>query len=221
MQRPDTDLHTAENLETATFAMGCFWSPDAIFGSRKGVVRTRVGYAGGSTESPTYKQMADHIETLQLDFDPAKIGYADLLDLFFSSHTPVREPWKRQYSSALFYHNQEQERLIYLKKQEIEGKLGKKIFTEISPYQAFYLAEERHQKYKLQRHPLLLAEFRSMYPDFSEFVDSTAAARVNGYLYGCGAGERLDADLAKLGLSPEGQKILMAAVTKTTGAACS
>ena len=221
MQIPAIDLHTAEKLETATFAMGCFWSPDAIFGSQEGVVRTRVGYAGGSTENPTYKQMADHIETLQLDFDPAKISYSNLLDLFFSSHTPIREPWKRQYSSALFYHTEEQERLIYLKKQELEEKLGKKIFTEINPYHAFYLAEERHQKYKLQRQPLLLAEFRSMYPHFSDFVDSTAAARVNGYLYGCGSGESLDVALTGLGLSPEGQNVLMAAVTKATGAACS
>lgn len=189
--------------------MGCFWSPDALFGSVEGVVRTRVGYAGGSTLSPTYWRLADHVETVQLDYDPDKITYQDLLQLFFSNHKPTREPWKRQYASAIFYHNQEQERLSQEAKEMLEAQLGQKVYTERSLYKAFYLAEDRHQKYKLQRQPTLWEEFRAMYPEMVELVNSTAAARVNAYLYGYGSREKLEEEVACFGLSPAGQKLLL------------
>lgn len=102
MNNPPLDLIPSNATETATLAMGCFWSPDALFGSLEGVVRTRVGYAGGSTENPTYWDLADHTETIQFDYDPAKISYPDLLNIFFHNHKPIAEPWKRQYMSAVF-----------------------------------------------------------------------------------------------------------------------
>lgn len=200
--------------------MGCFWSPDALFGSQEGVLSTRVGYAGGSSENPTYCTMGDHIETVQLDFDPEKIAYADLLEIFFSSHNPVREPWKRQYAPAVFYHNPEQERWIYKAKKELEERLGSPLRTEINPYTAFYLAEERHQKYKLQRQPLLLEEFRAIYPRFEDFINSTAVARVNGYLYGCGSRDRLIKELPLLGLSSSAQRLLLETATHARGRSC-
>ncbi|CAM3396309.1 peptide-methionine (S)-S-oxide reductase MsrA [Pontibacter korlensis] len=209
MAIPDLDLQTSERTEIATFAMGCFWSPDALFGSINGVVRTRVGYAGGTTKNPSYWQLTDHIETVQLEYDPAILSYENLLQLFFSNHKPTREPWKRQYASAIFYHNPEQEKPAYLAKEQLEAQAGQKVFTEIHQYKEFYLAEERHQKYKLQRRPALWEEFEEMYPDFYDRISSTAAARVNAYLYGYGSRKELEANIGGFGLSPAAQHLLL------------
>ena len=206
---PSTYLIPSKHHKSATFAMGCFWSPDALFGSLEGVVRTRVGYAGGSTENPTYRNLADHIETIQLDYDTAKIGYQDLLNIFFNNHKPIAEPWKRQYMSAVFYHNEEQEKLIEQAKERISSQLNQKIFTAVYPYQVFFLAEDRHQKYKLQRQPELMNEFSSRFPNFDDMINSTATARVNGYLYGYGNQQVLMDTMDELDLSPAGQNILL------------
>src|SRR6056297_3828024 len=87
--------------ETATFALGCFWGPDASFGALEGVIRTRVGYAGGSTEGPTYKMIGDHTETIEIDYDPAVISYRELLEIFFDSHNPYSQSYSRQYASLI------------------------------------------------------------------------------------------------------------------------
>lgn len=207
--KPDIDLEAGIETKTATFAMGCFWSPDALFGSLEGVVRTRVGYAGGSTENPTYRNLADHIETIQLDYDPAKISYHELLSIFFNNHKPIGKPWKRQYMSAVFYHNEEQRGLVEQAKKRIASQLNREIYTAAYPYEMFYSAEERHQKYKLQRQPEIMDEFKRMYPDFTDIINSTAAARVNGYLYGYGKREALNVSINRFGLSLSGQKILL------------
>lgn len=165
-------------------------------------MRTRVGYAGGSTTYPTYWALADHIETLQLNYDPEKISYQQLLHVFFASHTPTRQPWKRQYTSAIFCHtHQQREQAAQIIKQ-LEAQLGKPIYTCLYPYEQFYLAEERHQKYKLQRQTVLMEEFRALYPNMQDFINSTAAARVNGYLYGYGSRAKLLPQLVGFGLSP-------------------
>jgi peptide-methionine (S)-S-oxide reductase len=206
---PAIDLLTYEVTETATLSMGCFWSPDALFGSLEGVVRTSVGYAGGSTVNPTYRQLADHIETIQVDYDPSKISYQEILNVFFNNHKPIAEPWKRQYMSAVFWHNDEQQQIINQAKESIANQLNREIFTAVYPSQEFYLAEDRHQKYKLQRQPELMDEFKAIYPDFSDFINSTAVARVNGYLNGYGNREALKATIGDFGLSPAAQQILL------------
>ena len=220
--KPTLDIASTNVIETATFAMGCFWSPDALYGSLPGVVRTRVGYAGGSTENPTYGNLADHIETIQVDYDPGNITYEGLLTIFFDNHTPIAEPWKRQYMSAVFYHNEEQEKTVDHIIEKTASQLNKKIFTAVYPLQEFYLAEEFHQKYKLQRQPELKDEFRNIYPDFTDFINSTAAARVNGYLYGYGNRQELKRTIDGFGLSPLGQEILLdKAKTLTASYSCS
>ena len=206
---PPIDRSNPKETETATFALGCFWSPDALFGSMEAVLRTRVGYAGGTTANPTYWKLADHIESIQLDYDPAKTVYRKLLQLFFCSHKPTRAPWKRQYMSAVFFHTPEQEQQAREAKANLEETLGKKVYTEIYPYREFYLAEDRHQKYKLQRQPALMEEFEEMYPAMSDLVNSTAAARVNTYLYGYGNMQNLHLEMDSLGLSPAGQALLL------------
>lgn len=215
--RPLIDLEVPDSLETATFALGCFWGPEARFGALAGVIRTRVGYAGGTTAAPSYRQMGDHLETLQLAFDPEVIGYEQLLEFFFEQYNPFRAPYKRQYASALFYHNPRQQTLIQQKILALEEQEGKRVATEVQPYEAFFLAEERHQKYKLQRHPALLAEYHRIYPRLEAFLDSTAVARVNGYLGGSVPLEQVLLQVGVLGLSVQGQEQLLQVVAASRG----
>lgn len=184
-------------------------------------MRTRVGYAGGTSANPTYRTLADHIETVQLDYDPAKTNYTELLQLFFSSHKATRAPWKRQYMSAVFYHTPEQEQQAQRAKAQLTEVSGGKVHTEVCPYKEFYLAENRHQKYKLQRQPALLEEFLEMYPTLPDLMHSTAAARVNGYLYGYGNSQSLQHEIDRFGLSPAGQKLLLEKATARGPIRCS
>jgi peptide-methionine (S)-S-oxide reductase len=168
-----------------------------------------VGYAGGSTANPTYRDLGDHSETIQIDYDPAQISYQELLDIFWSSHSPTARPWSRQYASIIFYHNEEQKRLAEASRDREAASRGSTIYTEIVPFVKFYLAETYHQKYQLQQVPALLREFRAIYPQDDEFVYSTAAARVNGYLGGYGTLATLQADIEDLGLSLAAQQKLV------------
>jgi peptide-methionine (S)-S-oxide reductase len=165
------------------------------------VVRTRVGYAGGTTESPTYHDLGDHTETIQIDFDPTVISYAELLDVFWSSHNPAMPPFSRQYMSIIFYHNEEQRRLAVETKEREAARLGAEILTEIVPASEFTLAEAYHQKYRLRGRSDLMSEFSAIYPDDEDFVASTAAARVNGYVAGYGSCDNLQEEIGILGLS--------------------
>ena len=171
-------------------------------------MRTRVGYAGGTKANPTYYALGDHAETIQIDYDPTQISYTELLNVFWENHDPTSPSWSRQYMSAIFYHNEEQQRLAHDTKASQEVKLGAKIYTEIVPYVQFYLAEDYHQKYGLQNQPEFMREFKLMYPETKDLINSTAAARVNGYLAGAGSAERLREELEQLGLSPELQQKL-------------
>ncbi|MFC6998176.1 peptide-methionine (S)-S-oxide reductase [Rufibacter roseus] len=206
---PFIDQVAHENVETATLAMGCFWGPEAFYGAMEGVIRTRVGYAGGSTENPTYRSLADHIETAQIDYDADLVSYEQLLQQFFLRHSPTAEPYKRQYTSAIFFKSTEQETAAKKAIKQAEERLGHSIRTELIPYHIFYLAEERHQKWKLRRAPELLSELSKIYPDFHAFNNSTAVARVNGYLGGNGNLERLIKEVASFGLSYPAQQLLL------------
>jgi peptide-methionine (S)-S-oxide reductase len=178
------------------------------------VIRTRVGYAGGTKKNPTYHDLGDHTETVQVDFDPQVISFLDLLDVFWSSHEATQRSWSRQYMSAVFYHDAEQARQAREQKERREEQAGRKLQTEILGAAEFYLAEDYHQKYMLQGDHSLMREFRSMYPGFTDFLDSTAAARVNGYLYGCRSLADLRMELGSLGLSPEGNARLLERVAR-------
>ena len=168
-----------------------------------------MGYAGGTSKNPTYYNLDGHSESVQIDYDPAKISYKELLDVFWSSQYPTAPSFSRQYMSIVFYHNEEQKELAAAAKQAEENRLGREIFTEIIPYSAFYLAEDYHQKYYLQQVPELMAEFSAVYPDTKKFIDSTAAARVNGYVGGYGKPETLQKELMSYGLTPAGNKKLL------------
>lgn len=172
-------------IQTLTLGMGCFWSPEALFGALPGVVRTRVGYAGGTTDRPTYREMGDHSEVVQVDFDEELLSYERLLETFWTNHNPVNiNGYKgRQYQSMLLYHDAEQQEVFHRVKQRIEEGKGS-LETEISPSTPFYLAEPRHQKYYLHRFPDAIAKLRAPYPSDEELMNATLTARLNGLAKG-------------------------------------
>ena len=171
-----------------------------------------MGYAGGEKENPTYRNLGDHTETLEVDFDPEKISYEEMLKIFWESHRPLNKPSSRQYMSIIFFHNQEQEELARTVKTRLEEKYNYKLYTEIRPCKKFYLAEDYHQKYYLQNNRGMMGELEKYFETFQNFVNSTAAARINGYLAGYGSAEALAGEIDSLGLSPEGQKRLKSLV---------
>ena len=175
-------------------------------------MRTRVGYAGGTTTRPTYRNIGDHAETIQIDYDPTRISYADLLTVYWSAHTPTRPAPSSQYEAVIFYHDEEQRRLAETSHDRLAGVMRDEILTQIRPFKGFTAAEDYHQKYRLRHEPKLYEEFGEMYPNDADFVASTAAARVNGYLDGCGSRSQLEVEIDSLGLTRAGRKHLLALV---------
>jgi len=165
-----------------------------------GIWRTRVGYAGGEIAHPTYRAMGDHTECFQVDFDSSAVSYEDLLELFWQSHDPTHAAWKTQYASLVLTHDDAQLAAARESAERYQRLFGECVTTRIEPLGEFWLAEDYHQKYYLRNDRVLMAEFRAFYPHEAEFVASTAAARVNGYLNG-GQCARLERDLPDLGLS--------------------
>ncbi len=186
-KRPPIDKMRPENLKKATFGMGCFWGPDVLFGGVKGVWTTRVGYAGGDKENPTYHNLGGHTETIQIEYDPEKISYKELLEIFFENHNPYVKPYSNQYKSIVFYHNQNQKEIYesYVKKL----KENKTLYTQLKKYENFYYAEFYHQKYRLQAFSKLMNEVEKYYSKDMDFINSTLTARLN---YFVGTREGLD-----------------------------
>jgi len=140
--------------------------------------------------------------------------FDQLLDRIWLSHNPCSTAWSRQYMSAIFFDGEAQKKAILASKARMEEKLGKPVKTAILPLGKFYLAEDYHQKYELRGTAELMKEFTAIYPDSKEFVNSTAAARVNSYIGGSGTKEQLQTEIDLLGLSPEGKKTLQKYVTR-------
>ena len=161
--------------------------------------------------------MGDHTETVQVDFDPAKITYRELLDVFWTGHDPTRRNWSRQYASIIFVHTEEQRKLAEETKTRYAKQRGGTVHTEIVPYRGFTLAENYHQKHSLQQFPEFEEELRKVYPRASEFVASTAVARVNGYLGGEGSFHELLQEIDGLGLSPSRKERLRELVQRHKG----
>ncbi len=161
------------------------------------MLRTRVGYAGGTKEDPTYHHLGDHTETVEMDYDAAVISYEELLNVFWRSHDPYSRPWSKQYMSAIFYHNEEQKKLAMATRDREAAKNGRKIYTDIAPAGRFYRAEDYHQKYYLRGRPELVKPLRSTYRSEDELVNSTLAARLNGYLAGYGTVAEVEKEIEK------------------------
>ena len=146
------------STETATFGTGCFWCTEAIYKELDGVISVMPGYSGGHTENPTYEEVCSgetgHAEATQVVYDPSKISYDELLEVFFKTHDPTSlnrqgNDVGTQYRSVIFYHNDEQKRLAEKYKTELDrsGAWDKPIVTEIAPLKKFYPAENYHHDY--------------------------------------------------------------------------
>lgn len=168
-----------------------------------------MGYAGGTTGDPTYDNIGDHAETIQIDFDPSVLSYGDLLKVFWSAHNPVYGGAYGQYRSMILYHSEDQRRQAEASLAEEEGIRGARFTTVIAPLREFTPAELYHQKYYLQSDRVLLKEILARYPDRQAIVDSTAAARLNGYAAGYGDLESWEKELDRLGLTEEGAAYLI------------
>ena len=149
-------------MEKATFGAGCFWGVEVEFGRIPGVTETAVGYEGGQTTAPTYKEVCTdrtgHAEVVELTFDPEKVSYEKLVQAFFELHDPTQlnrqgPDWGTQYRSAIFFHSPEQEATAkqVIEKLTAEHKFKKPIVTQVVPAQTFWKAEEYHQKYLEKR----------------------------------------------------------------------
>ena len=154
------------------------------------------------------------METIQIDYDPEKISYTNLLQVFFSSHNPTYPSPIRQYASAIFFHDEEQEHLAKGAMKDVGERYGKKITTELVSYTDFTRAEDYHQKYYLRNTRAFMDQYKDRFPNEDTFTDSTAVARVNGYLGGNGSFEQLEKELPELGLSSEAAAALRAFVAK-------
>jgi peptide-methionine (S)-S-oxide reductase len=148
--------------EIATFGAGCFWGIEAAFRRVPGVLDAAVGYSGGRTENPSYQDVCTdttgHAEVVQVTFDPEKLSYDQLLDVFWTIHDPTQvnrqgPDYGKQYRTVIFFHSPEQEAAAKKSKQALEasGKLRRPIATEITPAGPFWRAEEYHQRYLEKR----------------------------------------------------------------------
>src|ERR1700730_10919469 len=149
-------------METATFGAGCFWGVESVFEQVDGVTATKVGYTGGFTQAPSYEDVCSHrtghAEAVEVTFDPARVSYETLLDIFWMNHDPTQ--LNRQgpdvgdsYRTVIFFHSPEQEAAAIASKKRLEesGRYRRPIVTEIVPTATFWDAEEYHQKYFSRR----------------------------------------------------------------------
>jgi peptide-methionine (S)-S-oxide reductase len=147
-----------DNTEMATFGAGCFWCVEAVFQRLDGVIKVESGYSGGQIKNPAYREVCSgttgHAEVCQITFDKTKIGFKDLLEVFWKTHDPTTlnrqgNDAGTQYRSVVFYHNDEQKQLAEKYKAELNksGAWDDPVITEISPYSTFYKAEDYHQNY--------------------------------------------------------------------------
>jgi len=151
-------MHT----EKAMFGAGCFWGVEETFRNLEGVLSTAVGYAGGTTENPTYEDVCTdrtgHAEVVEVEFDPSQISYDELLDVFWSNHNPTTLNRQgpdvgRQYRSVIFYHSPEQKMAADASREKIDksGRFRLPVVTQVEPAPRFWRGEDYHQRYLEKR----------------------------------------------------------------------
>jgi len=147
-------------VKKATFGAGCFWGVEAAFRQLDGVTKTEVGYEGGTLENPTYEDVCSHTtghaEVVQVTYDPERISYEQLLDVFWAKHDPTqlnRQGWDigDQYRSVIFFEDDEQCEVALRSKAEEQTRHAQPVVTQVEPAQTFYVAEDYHQQYLEKR----------------------------------------------------------------------
>ena len=172
-------------LKNACLALGCFWSPDAKFGSLEGVYFTATGYTGGDKKNPSYHNLGNHTETVRIYFDPEVITFKDLLEVFLGKHVPSKKSYSKQYSSIIFYDSSGQKNVasdFLTKKKKVSDT---KIYTEIKELKTFYEAEDYHQNYFLSQHSLMSAFRNSLLDSGERLTYSRIMTKLNAYCQGC------------------------------------
>ena len=141
--------------QKATFGAGCFWSVEAAFREVPGVVDTAVGFAGGTTQQPTCEEVSSgrsgHAEVVEVEYDPEKVAYQRVLDVFWATHDPTTPDVGDEYRSVIFFHTPEQEAAAKSSKERVQKNYRKPIATSIEPATGFWRAEEYHQCYLEKR----------------------------------------------------------------------
>ena len=155
----DKVVPKTEGREIATFAAGCFWGIEDYFRQVEGVTATAVGYSGGKTKNPTYREVCytatGHAEAVRVEFDPSKVSYGQLLETFWNVHNPCQVGGQGpdrgdQYRSVVFYHSAEQKKIAEASKVALQKTLDSPITTGIVPEATFWMAEDYHQQYCLK-----------------------------------------------------------------------
>lgn len=164
------------------------------------MLRTRVGYTGGTRANPTYHRLGDHTEAVQIDFDPTRVSYAELLRIFFRSHDADGPPYSAQYRSAIWF-APEQREAAQRAFELAQSEAGHALYTALEPLGTFTLAEDYHQKYYLRNARELMAPFAA-YPG-PALAHSRVAARLNGVVGRAADPALIAAELPSYGLSPE------------------
>jgi peptide-methionine (S)-S-oxide reductase len=184
------------------------------------VLKIRVGYAGGRKKAPTYRSMGDHTEAIQAEYDPKKVSFENLLDVFFASHDPFARSWSTQYKAVLWTHGESQARTAGKRVAALEKARGKKVATEVAEATTFWIAEDYHQKYRLRSHRKLLRVLLGEEASGEAVRDSTLAARVNGWLAGHGTKEQIAEAIERFELSEAARAELARALGKRAPVAC-
>lgn len=183
-------------------------------------MRTRVGYAGGKTDKPTYRSMGDHTEAIQVEFDPEVISYASLLDLFWRSHNAFRKGWSTQYQSVLWTHGKAQAEMAKKSAAAWAKAKGAELKTPIRPATRFWIAEDYHQKYYLRGRARLLRSLVGEKTTDAQIRESTLAARLNGWLIGHGKPADIAKEAKALGLDAAKRELLSKALDRPVPALC-
>ena len=172
-----------EETETVTFGLGCFWGPSARFGALEGVVRTRVGYAGGTERDPTYHALGDHTEVVQVDVDTSTLSLEALFEAVFRNHDPTQQVSKRQYQNVVLPATADQRAAVSSVLAE-RGLDTDTVATRVERPGSFTLAEPYHQKHALKGRPHLYDVFEAAEYTEAAVRESPAAAKLAGYAKG-------------------------------------
>jgi len=168
-----------------------------------GVLRTRVGYSGGKSTTPSYKVVDLHTEVVEIDYDPEIISYEDLIGVFFASHNETLRPYDQRVKSLIFYRNENEHEIAKKKLSEIRALApeDESVFTELKSFEVFYLAEPEHQNRSLKLEVSLYKELEQIFGADDKMLLSILVSKLNGYIYGYGDMEGALELLEQSGLS--------------------
>lgn len=196
----------AGDFETVTFGLGCFWGPAAKFAVLDGVLRTRVGYTGGDTTTPSYENLGNHIEVIEVDYDPTVISYEGLIEAYFNLYDASVRPYSHRVKSVIYFRTENEKQIANRVKTAVSQQLNKPLFTEVDPMPVFYIAEAYHQLSYLKKETSLYSEISQMFPDENVQLLSVLASKLNGFIAGYGTLEALENVLEQSSLSSESLK---------------